>query len=414
MTDLTIIFRPIWKFLFNFIASTSGFDDQSTVTGQAIYLAKYSAFLMHNINLILFAAFFGSLMFKQPFNATFFIVGFLSFMNFMIGFLRCMTLFIKRKEILDILRKIPHFYSKSDSEKYGVKDLLKYLSIYRIHSIALIFSIATAVSFMTVKVFVNRNHKIQMNLPIDMSSDFKFFTVHLWIHFVHVSYQFTSLMYEVLQYGIITILAVEFRILGHKFEHLMENIKHEFSENIKISKWEIRNQLIRTIMESKQHKVKENNKIKLQHLKPLIKAHQELLEIRDKTERIFTPIFFIRLIQSSLLLCFLSFQVTVFETDRSFFMSSLIRNSRFIFFQCSFCQILKDANLKLLDGVYRCGWENVKDKSVKSAILIIIMRCQKSGSLRIFKTFEVSLKQYSSVMVLAYCFYVMSIRTLKN
>jgi len=419
MTSLLVIFPWMMKLLLlDFITNPSKIEDRTKLKQKIIFGLKVFLFIVLNLNMLMFGLSFGSLMFQKPFKVNAFVIGFLTFMHFFTAVCRCVIVVANKSYIVEILQLIPQNYGKEFQEKYKLKELLKKFKFYRQHSLFLLVSILLSVLLVSISHLVEDNHEVELSLPFGMSNKFRYWLSLLWIHVVHMMFQVACLTIEILLYGMITILAIEFKMLAHKFENLKDEVEKNAENEIKMpTKWEIRKNLIKALAiltsdtkpsTSDQH-IKSKRQIKLDDLKPLIERHKELFKARDLLEKVFSIIFLIRFIHSSFVLCFLAFQVTIFDHDRYFFINGLLRHSRFIFFQCYFGQMIKDAGESISCAISRIRWEELTDENVKKTLLFILIRSQKSAAFRIVKTFEITLNQYAKIFIPAYIFYVFSV-----
>lgn len=419
MTSLLVIFPSMMKLLLlDFITNPSKIENRTKLKQKIIYGLKVFLFIVLNLNMLMFGLSFGSLMFQKPFKVNSFIIGFLTFMHFFTAVCRSVIVVANKRYIVEILQLIPQYYGKELQEKYKLKELLNKFKFYRLHSSFLLVSIIFGVLSITISHLKEDNYEVELSLPLGMSNKFRYWLSVLWIHVVHMMFQVTCLTIEIVLYGMITILAIEFKILAHKFENLQDEIEKNAQNAIKMpTTWQIRRNLIKALAiltndtkpsTSHQH-VKPKQQIKLDDLKPLIERHKELFKARDLLEKVFNIIFLIRFIHSSFVLCFMAFQLTNFDHDRYFFINGLLRHSRFIFFQCYFGQMVKDAGKSISNAISRTRWEELTDESVKKTLLFILIRSQKSTALRIVKTFEITLNQYAKILLPAYIFYVFSV-----
>lgn len=352
--------------------------------------------------MLLFGLIYGSWMFDTPFNIQHFIFGFFSFSQFGSAIFKSQTIFNKRRKICEVLSSVPTFYSKKDQENYKIRERLRIFELYRLRSIAIFCFIIVASLGVTVVNIVNRNFEFSEKLPFDTSNVFVLSIAILWMHLANISYQATNVVTETFQYGTVTILSMEFRILAQKFEHLKANNSNQLA----------------TVSETKPNpstskNTKRSAQIKLAELKPLIDKHNQLFEIRNNLLDVHCTTFHIRFLLSSFQLCFLAFQITFKNESRFFYILELAKNLLNIFFQCYFGQMFKDAGLSVLKAVQKIDWENIKDMSVKRYLMMIMMRSQKSIAFRILETYEITVAQFTTILTSAYSYYTLCLQVFR-
>lgn len=150
-----------------------------------------------------------------------------------------------------------------------------------------------------------------------------------WVEYTKI---FLTLAFDLLLYGMITALSLKFRILKINFENLNRKCEKEVKKT----------------------------------LNDLIDRHNQLINIRNILEDIFSQSLFVNYILVTFIICFLAFQISIASNvaeiaHHSNFMLSLLLQ---IFLQCFFGELLKDSSENVLLGVQNCGWENFQDKKL--------------------------------------------------
>jgi len=409
MAKLFIVSSNLWKFLLlDVFMDTSRIKEQCNVNQKIkIFLRKF-LFIANIFNMIAFVLFFASFMFEKPFHLKHFISGVLSILQVTAALYRYINILVNRREISKILQEFPSSYSDEDQRKYNFKDILKNFMFFKLQSVAL-FVIAFLGGIAVTINFWMSNNSNEYKIPL-FSSLFVRIAAALWIQLTIFTFLATSLVTEVFQYALVVILSIEFKILVHKFENL--NDKVVAKEKIKIGR--ALRQTITLISSqagpstSHSQKYKSNKaQISLDDLKSLIDRHNELFEMHKKLKNIFNVAFLMTFIQSSILLSFLAFRITINAEDRGFYISGLIRNFRNIFFQCYFGQVLKDSSCSIAEAIERCGWETIDDKKVKLAMMMIIGRSHVPASFLVMDISEITMEQLTAIIMSTYSYYTL-------
>lgn len=409
--NLLIISENLWKFLhLDFILSNECFTDQKNVKQKLKYTLRFFAFWMNIINVLLFGLAYGSKMFERPHSLNKLIIGFVPFSHFGTTAFKLLSFLIQRKRILKILFSIPpQLYTDKNRNMDKVDQQEKAFLFFRRRSV-FVFCITIMMSIInTIIRIINDDKEFAKRVPYDTSNKFIGYITMLWMHSAHVTFQSANLVTEVFQYGLITHLSIEFKILSRKFVNIKEQINK--TELIVVSE---------ASTSKSQPKAKKkrdfSRQISLKDIKPLISEHNKLFDAQKLFWKTIRLTFHIRFFHSILVLCFLSFQITVSKIGRYFYTLELLRNLLAIFFQCYFCQMFKDAGQSIGDEVTKILWENFKNLNLKAkkALLMIIMRSQKSRGFHIVKISEIDLKQFCTILQTTYTYYTLCLHFYNN
>lgn len=137
-------------------------------------------------------------------------------------------------------------------------------------------------------------------------------------------------------------------------------------------------------------------------VKKLVDRHCKLLEISQELDEIFSGVNFITFMGSSLLLCFPAFMIVSSNESLTvlqfavFFIAALLQ----IFVLSFYVQKLKSTSLKIAAKTFEFDWYNCKDKRVKMAMLMILLRAQKPVKVTALKFTEISIDTFSTVIQL--------------
>ncbi|XP_070504669.1 odorant receptor 4-like [Chironomus tepperi] len=141
-------------------------------------------------------------------------------------------------------------------------------------------------------------------------------------------------------------------------------------------------------------------------LKKLVKIHQELIEISEILEEIFSPILLINAfgsISSLCTACFLAVTGISGYFIAKYFMFPIVLPLQ-AFFQCYFAQKLIDSSTMIATSAYKTDWY---ESSVKTQrlILLIMVRAQKPQTVTAFKFFDVSIETFQWIISTSYSYF---------
>ncbi|KAG5683305.1 hypothetical protein PVAND_012592 [Polypedilum vanderplanki] len=276
---------------------------------------------------------------------------------------RYSCIYHNKDAIQKIIDFLPKEYKISEIQPHKIDKFLNnfgtFIKIHRyFHFQALIYP-----PMLVLINFINTGEKM---FPFEVKFPFYAFRneiypfLLLWVLISHYIYVLSYVVSENITYGLTTIISVELKLLAVKYQNSFSN---------------------------------------LEDLKVFIKNQNELYDIIEELQRIYGISFFANFLMSSILLCF-----TAFMTSVSPDLQLLIFNAIFclitmiqIFIQCFFGQILYDANLNLVDSIYECGWENMKDVNLKKFLVFVIKRSQKCAAFSLLGIWKITLEQFKSV-----------------
>ncbi|XP_070506820.1 putative odorant receptor 92a [Chironomus tepperi] len=149
-----------------------------------------------------------------------------------------------------------------------------------------------------------------------------------------------------------------------------------------------------------------NEEDAIKELKKLIDIHQELIEVSEKLNEIFSPLMLINVACSIVGLCTAGFLVASginnYFIARYFFVPiGLIVQ---IFVQCFFAQQLIDSTAAISTSVYNTEWYSGSVK-LRRFILLIIYRSQKPQTIKAWKFFDLSMATFYWIVTKAHSYY---------
>lgn len=169
-----------------------------------------------------------------------------------------------------------------------------------------------------------------------------------------------------LLYALISVISMEFEILKTDMKNFKLIVKHERAEK----------------------------------LTELINRHNQLLDISDKLQKIYSFSFLFSFGISSLIMCFVAFRLSTANNDLTiygFYVPYLLMMTGQIMLLCLFGQKLINTSEAVAEGIYFCGWEDFADVSLKKQFILIMMRAQKAKKLTAMSFADISLRSLTTV-----------------
>lgn len=249
---------------------------------------------------------------------------------------KTLTIFSQRTEIWDLIQEVKEVFEirEKDNKNFKVKQYLdNYL--FNIKSYAAIFFIITfPIAYPVVPFLLNGTMELAVTywFPFDIYRWEVFPFGLFWADFCGINAILHLLACDSIVYSLIAILSMEF-----------DAIKEELIN-------------LRYVNKKKRAKILPN----------LVNRHNKLLQLSDKMQNICASIFFFSVFITSLIMCFVVFQLSIaFSTTYSLFVPFLCIVLGQIFLLCVFGQKLIDSSGSLTDGIQMCGWEDFDDNSLK-------------------------------------------------
>ena len=171
--------------------------------------------------------------------------------------------------------------------------------------------------------------------------------------------------FDSLQYGLITVIAMEFDFLKEDIMKICADKEDE----------------------------------KKNALKYWIERHYELMNLCDQLQHIFSTIFFLSLFLSSMIMCFVAFNLLISDNYASYWMyiCYLATLSAQILLVCFYGQTLIDSSESIADEIYHFGWEDFEDNDFKKQFILIMARAQKPKTLTALNFADISLPSFTTV-----------------
>ena len=288
----------------------------------------------------------------------------------LIGFSKGFGIFLRRDEIWNIFPELEVMQQRRVglNKKYSIKN---YLDDYHGHIKVFLFPCVSSffqllVPFFVYFIYGTMELPFPYWFPFDVYCQGVFPFVLTWTTFVAFNTDVFLMSADSFLYGLLTVIAMEFHV-------------------IKIDLMDIG--LVPEIEKPKRAKI-------------LIDHHNQLLNVCDKMQEIFAPIYLIIVTMSSLMFCSILFQLSIIGINVAA-MAFLVTFMGIIGGQslllCLYGQKLIDASESLSEGVYNCGWEEFTDEKFKKQLVLMILRSQKAKRLSAMNFANISLENFTTV-----------------
>lgn len=134
-------------------------------------------------------------------------------------------------------------------------------------------------------------------------------------------------------------------------------------------------------------------------IKSLAERHNKLFQVGETLQSIYGPTFLFYFLITSFVICFVAFQLLTASdiAMQSFYVLYLSMSSIQIFILCYFGQKIIDSSEGVADGIYNCGWEEIKEESFKKRLILMMMKSQTPMKLSALNFIDVSIPSFSAV-----------------
>lgn len=289
--------------------------------------------------------------------------------------LKTTVTFLNKNKIWEILETMKSLFDSRENGNHNVKKYLdNYLRIVKVGAIIFLLCFPP-VFYLIIPYLINGTMKLPSNFwfPFDVFQVGTFPLALLWIDWITTVGQIFYFASDSLLYALITVIAMEFDLL--KQDLLDLKLVSKAHRQFKVARFTDR--------------------------------HNNLLDLVDKLQEAYSPIFLGNLVISSMLLCFCSFLLSTGEFDfatNAFYISCLTMFTSQVFLLCMISQKVNDSSLSVANGAYECDWTEDDDIDFKKHIHMIILRAQRLNKLTAMKFAEVSLESFTTVIKLFYKF----------
>lgn len=276
-----------------------------------------------------------------------------------------------RKAIWIIIQELESVYKSQNKDFVNdkvKKDLQNYFLVCKIYSAILLSScIQMLQNIFPFLIYGKVELPVDYWYPFDAHRQENFPYAFGWSLYVGTLYSLTLLASDLLLLAFINVLVVEFKVLKiniNKLKFIADDEKKE-------------------------------------QLKTLIIHHNKLLTLSKKLQDIYGPTYLISFVMSSLIMCFVAFQLSTGSVTENehylFFVAYMFMICGQVFLQCFSGQKLIDSSIDVADAAFDSGWDEIDDNKLKKHFVIVIMRAQLRNGLTAMKFVEVSLEVFIKV-----------------
>jgi gustatory receptor len=205
---------------------------------------------------------------------------------------------------------------------------------------------------------------VQIWLPFDHSSGFKFLATSLSVLWSAITFSSGLFLGDWLIYVAITLISMELEVIGCKFKEILSK-----------------------------------SDVKLSDLKNVIEAQEKLSEVCSELELIVSKILLHNCLQGTIIICLLCFQLVILEDVTQLAVYGLVLSLVFsqIFLMCYHGQMLIDSSSGIAVQIYDSDWHSIKDERVKKIIPLLIEVNQQEKFLTAGGFNKISVELFTSV-----------------
>ena len=286
--------------------------------------------------------------------------------------LRGIITFYRKDDIMKLFYELKAMFDShvNNNTKYGVKNYLTMYQFYIMMYFALVIFMILPIAFPIYQFFaqgiIETSLKFWYPFDVCKTSLYPFHLIYLqWNTFNDLFY---ALMPDAMLYALMTVIITELGILKDDLMNFSEVPKDERKEKIK----------------------------------SLTDRHNRLLAICDELQNIYTVSFLTNFVVSSMILCFVAFNLTTAGNDiltYSYYVPYMAIMGLHILLLCFFGQKLTDASEAVADGIYFNEWEALSESNFKKQFILIMMRAQKPKRLSAMGFTDISLTTFSAVNI---------------
>lgn len=284
--------------------------------------------------------------------------------------LKAFTTYLRKDEIWKILgeMKIISGLRGSEHPEYKIKKHLDdYHRMIKFYAGVFVFVfVPVAAPAIPYLLFGTMNLMVKYWFPFDAYRPENFPYALLWCDWMAYNCLIFLLAADSLLFALIAVAAMEFDILK------IDLMELEFSSNVELSA----------------------------AIERFTERHVKLLNISDKLQEIYGFSFFVSFGISSLIMCFVAFQLSTPSADMTaftFYIPYLGMIGGQIFLLCFFGQKLIDSSLSVVDGVYNSNWIECDEHGLKRQLILIILRAQRPKKLTTMNFADISLPSFTTV-----------------
>lgn len=265
------------------------------------------------------------------------------------------TTFLRIDEIMEIVRELQAIFNERGirNREYNVKKHLDYYYFFiRIFAVTLMV-ITLPVAFPIFPFLMSGTMEMSMKFwfPFDPLTPVNFPFVTLWTDFVVWNAMVFVLASDSLLYALITVLAMEFDIEKTDLMNFSSTPNDEKANRVKY----------------------------------LTDRHNQLLDLSDKLQNIYSISLFVSFALSAVIMCIIAFRLTIADSDifvYSFFIPYMGLMGGEILLLCNFGQ---------------SRWELSTDNNLKKCFILIIQRAKRAKTLTALGFADISINTFTTV-----------------
>ncbi|KAJ8708312.1 hypothetical protein PYW07_010437 [Mythimna separata] len=179
---------------------------------------------------------------------------------------------------------------------------------------------------------------------------------------------------DTLFFALCVYINMHFHLLGLRFENIVSKSKHETERN----------------------------------LRKAIVRHQELIDLVDQSELLFTKSSLFNIVMSSILICLSAFNITVANlmADVIAFITFLLMSLSQISMVCYFGDLLMNSSVEINKFIYNCPWYEA-DADSKRTLFLVMMRSQKACRLTAWKFAVLNLGAFTTILSRSWSYFAL-------
>lgn len=271
-------------------------------------------------------------------------------------------------EELGDLSKQRQLLKPSSKRVYRVKEYLKRFNLDIKAYLWIDVIMFGPIVFPVVSFILNGTMKQSVSywFPFDPYQPHTFPFVLVWIDYIGWNCLVHMSSVDLLLYGLITAIEVEFNVLQVDWLAFKYNAKHERPKQIK----------------------------------NMVDRHNKLLDMVDKLQSVYSFSFLVSFVITSLILCFIAFQMSIAQDldTTIFYAAYFLLLLGQVWFLCLYGQKLINSSEAVANAVYHCEWEDIRDNALKKQLLLVILRAQKPAKLSAMDFADISFPTFTSVI----------------
>jgi hypothetical protein len=300
-----------------------------------------------------------------------FLRGLLSVSNHVFALYRLITICLSRKKINKFLAMLSKNFPKSAKDQKRHKISRYRDKIVRREKIYAVFcGMPTFLNTLgLIGGFIKHGSEkfpIKIWLPLGHESTASFMLTSMFITWGSSLYSMALFLGDWVPYSLITVLAMEYDIVGRNLRKQLKNAGTELSD-----------------------------------LKKIVDHHNLLLQATNLLESLTQGLFFVNFIISSFTICLVGFQAIIFKDTPAIalYVAVLAVVMMETFLLCHHGQMLIDSRSRVCDMIYKSKWCDIKDLRVKKMLPMLLQISQDEKCLTGYGFVDICHETFSDVSV---------------